>query len=112
LPRGSHSTPAARCISGSAASSAPMAVRNSAFSTSAPTDPRRGPSGRAPGGRGKKFADFHALSHSYLTALAAGVGVKELQTLARHADPRVTLGIYTHARPEALGASVARLKLP
>jgi integrase len=62
---------------------------------------------------GPKYADFHALRHSYLSALAAaGVGVKELQTLARHADPRVTLGIYTHARVEALGAAVGRLELP
>jgi integrase len=62
---------------------------------------------------GPKYADFHALRHSYLSALAAaGVGVKELQELARHADPRITLGIYTHARAESLGASVARLQLP
>jgi integrase len=62
---------------------------------------------------GPRYADFHALRHSYLSALAAaGVGVKELQELARHSDPRVTLGIYTHARPEALAASVARLQLP
>src|SRR5262249_12542634 len=62
---------------------------------------------------GPRFADFHALRHGYLSALAAaGVGVKELQTLARHSDPRLTLGIYTHARAEALGASVARLQLP
>ncbi|HJZ54977.1 MAG TPA: tyrosine-type recombinase/integrase [Gemmataceae bacterium] len=62
---------------------------------------------------GPRYADFHALRHSYVTALAAaGVGPKELQELARHGDPRLTLGIYTHARPEALGASVARLQLP
>jgi integrase len=62
---------------------------------------------------GPRYADFHALRHSYLSALAAaGVGVKELQELARHSDPRLTLGIYTHARAESLGASVARLQLP
>ncbi len=62
---------------------------------------------------GNKYADFHSLRHSYLSALAAaGVGVKELQTLARHADPRITLGIYTHARAESLGAAVGRLELP
>jgi hypothetical protein len=48
-----------------------------------------------------------------LSALAAaGVGVKELQELARHSDPRLTIGIYTHTRPAALAASVARLQLP
>src|SRR5262249_61189011 len=58
-------------------------------------------------------ADFHALRHIYVSALAAaGVVGKELQELARHSDPRLTLGIYTHARAEALGASVARLQLP
>lgn len=62
---------------------------------------------------GKRYADFHALRHSYLSALsAAGVGVKELQELARHGDVRLTLGIYTHARNESLGASVARLQIP
>jgi integrase len=62
---------------------------------------------------GPRYADFHALRHSYLSALAAaGVGVKELQELARHSDPRITLGLYTHARPAALGSAVARLQLP
>jgi integrase len=62
---------------------------------------------------GDRYADFHALRHSYLSALAAaGVGVKELQELARHSDPRITLGIYTHARAESLGGAVARLQLP
>jgi integrase len=62
---------------------------------------------------GPRFADFHALRHSYLSALAsAGVGVKELQELARHSDPRLTLGIYTHARAGALVDAVSRLQLP
>lgn len=62
---------------------------------------------------GPRYADFHALRHSFVSALAAaGVGPKELQTLARHGDPRLTLGVYAHARPEALGAAVARLRLP
>lgn len=62
---------------------------------------------------GDKYADFHALRHSFLSALAAaGVGVKELQELARHSDPRITLGIYTHARPESLSGAVGRLQIP
>jgi len=62
---------------------------------------------------GPRFADFHALRHSYLSALAAsGVGIKELQELARHSDPRLTLGIYTHAREEELAGAVGRLRIP
>ena len=62
---------------------------------------------------GPRYADFHALRHSFLTALAgSGVGVKELQELARHSTPNLTLGVYTHTRPEQLGAAVARLPLP
>jgi hypothetical protein len=54
---------------------------------------------------GPKYADFRALRHSYLSALAAaGVGVKELQTLARHAEPRVTLGGSTHTPAPRLWA--------
>jgi integrase len=53
---------------------------------------------------GPAVLDFHALRHSFMSALAAaGVGPKEMQELARHSDPRLTLGVYTHARPEALG---------
>lgn len=62
---------------------------------------------------GPRYADFHALRHSYLSALAAGgAGVKELQDLARHSDPRLTLGIYTHAREEELAKAANRLKIP
>lgn len=42
--------------------------------------------------------DLHGLRHSYITALArSGVAVKTLQTLARHADPRLTINVYAHA---------------
>src|SRR5262245_33813950 len=62
---------------------------------------------------GTLCADFHALRPSYLSALAAaGVGARELQELARHSDPRLTLGVYTHARRDALGAAVGRLQFP
>lgn len=62
---------------------------------------------------GPRHADFHALRHSYLSALfAAGVAPKELRELARHGDLRLTLGVYTHSRTELLGAAVARLPLP
>ena len=62
---------------------------------------------------GDRYADFHALQHRFLSALAAaGVGVKELQELARYSDPRITLGIYTHARAESLSSAVGRLQIP
>ena len=43
------------------------------------------------------FADFHANRHTFITSLdRAGVRPKVAQTLARHSDIRLTLGIYTH----------------
>jgi hypothetical protein len=49
----------------------------------------------------------------FVSSLAAlGVGAKELQTLARHSDPRLTLGLYTHARSAELARAVGRLKVP
>lgn len=65
------------------------------------------------GSGGKEYADFHALRHSYLSALsAAGVGSRDLQELARHSDPKLTLGVYTHTRIDSLGVSVAMLRIP
>ena len=62
---------------------------------------------------GKLFADFHALRHSFVTALAAaGVGPKELQELARHSDPRLTLGAYSHTSPARKAEAVGRIALP
>ena len=62
---------------------------------------------------GPRYLDFHALRHSFVSALAAaGVGPKELQTLARHSDPQLTLSVYTHAGTDALAAAVDRLQLP
>lgn len=62
---------------------------------------------------GAKYLDFHALRHSFVSALAAaGVGPKELQTLARHGDAQTTLNLYTHASTDALVSAVGRLQLP
>lgn len=62
---------------------------------------------------GPQFADFHALRHTYVSALhAAGVHGRDLQDLARHADPGLTQGTYTHTRPEVLAAMVGRLAIP
>jgi integrase len=61
----------------------------------------------------KRFLDFHALRASFISALAeAGIGPKELQELARHSDPRLTLGVYTHVTPKQLAGAVGRLPLP
>lgn len=60
----------------------------------------------------KRYLDFHALRASFISALAeAGIGPKELQELARHSDPRLTLGVYTHVSPKQLAGAVGRLPL-
>jgi integrase len=42
-------------------------------------------------------ADFHALRHGYITALAkSNASVKVVQSLARHSTPTLTLGVYSH----------------
>jgi hypothetical protein len=42
--------------------------------------------------------DLHSLRHGYITTLArCGVPVKTLRTLARHADPRLTMNGFAHA---------------
>jgi hypothetical protein len=44
-----------------------------------------------------RVADFHALRHSFITALAMSKSpVKVIQSLARHSTPTLTLGIYAH----------------
>ncbi len=44
-----------------------------------------------------RVVDMHSLRHGYITALAkSGVGIKTLQTLARHSDPKLTLNTYSH----------------
>jgi hypothetical protein len=43
------------------------------------------------------FADFHSHRHLFITSLErAGLSPKMAQTLARHSDVRLTLGVYTH----------------
>lgn len=44
-----------------------------------------------------RVVDFHALRHSFITALArSSAPVKVVQTLARHSTPGLTLGVYSH----------------
>jgi integrase/recombinase XerD len=56
-----------------------------------------------------RFADFHALRHTYISALAMSAApVKVIQSLARHSTPTLTLGTYAHVgvldQTAALGA--------
>lgn len=52
-----------------------------------------------PGGK----VDFHALRVAYVSyVVESGANIKEAQTLARHANPALTLKIYAKARSERL----------
>ncbi len=45
--------------------------------------------------------DFHALRHTFVTAIVrSGADLRSAQELARHSDPRLTVGRYAHARIE------------
>jgi integrase len=57
-----------------------------------------------------RVVDMHALRHGYITTLArSGIPIKTLQTLARHADPRTTLNIYTHVSVSDTAAALVVL---
>jgi len=57
-------------------------------------------------------ADFHALRHTYVTRLVrGGVSVKIAQELARHSDPKLTLGVYAHTALEEKAEAIARVPL-
>jgi hypothetical protein len=44
-------------------------------------------------------ADFHATRHTCISGIVAGgASVKTAQELARHADPALTIGRYSHTR--------------
>jgi integrase len=59
------------------------------------------------------FADFHSLRHFFITNLErAGVTPKLAQTLARHSDIRLTLGIYTHVGLHDQTAAISSLPGP
>ncbi len=45
----------------------------------------------------KRFADFHANRHTFITNLSlAGVSPKTTQAMARHSDIRLTMNVYSH----------------
>jgi integrase len=55
---------------------------------------------------GKRYADFHSLRHSAISAvIAAGADVKTAQAFARHGSPELTIGVYAHSRPALVAAA-------
>ncbi len=57
-----------------------------------------------------RYADFHALRHTFGTNLAkAGVSVRESMELMRHTDMRLTTKVYTDPRAFNLSAAVETL---
>jgi integrase len=60
-----------------------------------------------------RYADFHSLRHTFITQLAqAGISPRMAQTLARHSDIRLTLGVYTHVDLQEQVAAIQSLKGP
>jgi site-specific recombinase XerD len=59
------------------------------------------------------FADFHSMRHLFITSLErAGISPKMAQTLARHSDIRLTLGVYTHVELQDRTAAIGALPGP
>ena len=59
------------------------------------------------------FADFHSNRHLFITSLErAKPSPKMAQTLARHSDVRLTLGIYTHVGLHDQTAAIQSLPAP
>jgi hypothetical protein len=59
------------------------------------------------------FADFHSNRHMFITSLEhASVSPKMAQTLARHSDVRLTLGIYTRIGLHDQSAAIESLPAP
>ncbi len=57
-----------------------------------------------------RFADFHALRHTYLSQLGrSGASPKVMQMLARHSTVELTIGRYVHAGLFDLSSAVDRL---
>jgi integrase len=62
------------------------------------------------GPEGPLFADLHALRHSYVLLLdQAGVSVKQAMSLARHADPKLTMARYGRPQLGDLASALNRL---
>jgi integrase len=57
-----------------------------------------------------KFADFHALRHTFITNLSlANVSPKTAQALARHSDIKLTMNIYSHINPDEQAKAINSL---
>jgi integrase/recombinase XerD len=57
-----------------------------------------------------KYADFHALRHTFITNLCkADVSPKTAQMLARHSDISLTMNVYSHVDQEEQAAAIGRL---
>jgi site-specific recombinase XerD len=58
-------------------------------------------------------ADFHSLRHLYVSRLVAGgASVKTCQELARHSNPLLTIGRYSHVRLADLTGALESLPCP
>jgi integrase/recombinase XerD len=59
------------------------------------------------------YADFHGFRHLFITSLErAGIRPKMAQTLARHSDIRLTMGVYTHVELSDRTAAIESLPGP
>jgi integrase/recombinase XerD len=59
------------------------------------------------------FADFHSMRQLFITSLErAVISPKVAQTLARHSDIRLTLGVYTHVEHNDQTMAIAALPGP
>jgi integrase len=65
-----------------------------------------------PGPGGPLHADFHALRHTYVTMIQENATPKTAQELARHIDPRLTIGRYSHSDITKMAATVNQIPLP
>jgi integrase len=58
----------------------------------------------------REVVDFHATRHTYISGIVAGgASVKTAQELARHSDPSLTIGRYSHARLHDLQGALEAL---
>ena len=57
-----------------------------------------------------RVLDFHALRHTFITNVAnSGASLKTTQELARHSDPKLTIGRYAHTTDEQKQAAIDAL---
>jgi site-specific recombinase XerD len=56
------------------------------------------------------FADFHSLRGDFISyVVSSGASVKTCQTLARHSNPQLTIGIYAKVSLHAINGAVESL---